>query len=385
MASGPYQITRKAGLAALAARVHPCRVLVISRRARSETFALAVLFSGCASPSPPPAPAQAATAPAPAELPSAVAIADAPDAGPVAAAPEPPLDVAPILFPDAATTPPSAARCASIQDERGRTRCLFTARYEGDSEALRIAVELHETSGDVAGVQVEQDMDGGFRGKIHLVPEPPVGKHRRHLAWIAFARRDLDAFFASLAPDARGPIRFRHRPLAYRFFRSVGRTTPSAYAEGFTVSYNVSGSLHASAEAVRDTIFHEVFHLNDAAHGDWSMRALREIFDSIVARCGTRVACLKPYAPGDTMVRGGTYYAFQPDNGESVHEYAAELALRYFREQRAARVDEKPSPKPGAAAPGRFKCGPDENRRAWTAIVDEFFGGADATPSCSPG
>lgn len=309
---------------------------------------------------------------------------DPPDSGPPTPATEPPLDVASILFPDAATTPPSAARCASVPEAKERARCLFGARYEADPEARRIAIELYEGSGDVAGVQVEQDMDGGFRGKIHLVPEPPLGKHRRHLAWIASAQRDIDAFFELLAPAARTSIRYRHGPLAFRFFRSVGRTTPSAYAEGITVSYNVSGSLHASAEAVRDTIFHEVFHLNDGAHGDWSTHALRGIFDAIVTRCGTRVACLRPYAPGDTMVRGGTYYAFQPDNGESVHEYAAELALRWFREQREALMHEKPPARPGPAAPGRFKCGPDENRRAWEAIAQEFFGGADATPSCAP-
>ncbi len=146
------------------------------------------------------------------------------------------------------------------------------------------------------------------------------------------------------------------------------------------MSYNVAGSLHGSADAVRETLFHEIFHLNDAAHGDWSKRVLQPVFDAVVARCGTRVACLRPYAPGDTMVRGGTYYAFQPDNGESVHEYAAELALRWYREQRALGR---------GLGPGRprvtpFKCGPEENGRAWAAMVDEFFGGADAVPRCLP-
>ncbi len=206
-------------------------------------------------------------------------------------------------------------------------------------------------------------MDGGFRGRIHLVPEPPIGKHRRHLAWIAAARRDFDAFFTGDRALATARVRYRHGPLAYRFFRSVGRTTPSAYAEGWTVSYNVSGSLHASAEAVRDTVFHEVFHLNDQDHGDWSPRALGATFDAIVARCGTRVACLRPYAPGDTMVRGGTYYAFQPDNGESVHEYAAELALRYFREQRAALAGAKPDETTCSSAGRRRTGGPG---RRWS-------------------
>jgi hypothetical protein len=236
-----------------------------------------------------------------------------------------------------------------------------------------MARDLYETSGSVAGVQVEQDMDGGFRGKIHLVPEVPQGRYRRHLAWVAAATGDFVAFFGALSAPA--PVRYRVRPLAFRFFRSVGRTTPSAYAGGWDVSYNVSGSLHGSADAVRETLFHEVFHLNDAAHDDWSARRLRAIFDAIVGRCGTQAACLRPYAPGDTMVRGGTYYAFQPDNGDSVHEYAAELAVRWYREQRAMQRREK------LGRPA-FKCGPEENRRAWEAIVAEFFGGADAVPAC---
>jgi hypothetical protein len=295
-------------------------------------------------------------------------------ASPIAPVVDPPpaLDVAAVLFPDAATTPPSAARCPPGPDG---VRCLFGARYEADPAALRLALDLHAATGDVAGVQVEQDMDGGFRGKLHLVPELPIGKHRRHLAWVAAASADFDAFLTALAPLARTPVRYRVRPLAYRFFRSVGRTTPSAYADGWAVSYNVSGSLHGSAEAVRDTLFHEIFHLNDADHGDWSPRALGADYAAIVRRCGTLVACLARYAPGDTMVRGGTYYAFQPDNGEPVHEYAAELGLRYFREQRAALRGERPQRAP-------FKCGPDENRRAWAAMVTELFGGADAVPAC---
>jgi hypothetical protein len=155
----------------------------------------------------------------------------------------------------------------------------------------------------------------------------------------------------------------------------VGRTTPSAYANGWRVGYNVSGSLNTSRDSIRDTLVHEVFHLNDEEHGNWSRKTLGATFDAIVARCGTRLACLTPYAPMKTTVRGGTYYAFQPDNGDAVHEYAAELASRYFLEARAA-LDGKPFPG------GAFKCGPEENRSSWNAIIAEFFGGVDPTPGC---
>jgi hypothetical protein len=127
-----------------------------------------------------------------------------------------------------------------------------------------------------------------------------------------------------------------------------------------------------SADAVRETLFHEIFHLNDQAHGDWSARGLAPIFDAVVAKCGARSECLAPYAPNTTKVRGGTYYAFYPGNG--VGEYAAELALRYYKEHRAV-FHKTPF---GAA----FKCGPAENAQAWKAIADEFFGAIDRTPPC---
>jgi len=306
--------------------------------------------------------------------------ASAPPAPPSApAAPPPPrVDIATALFPDPASTPPGAAGCLGIADERDRAHCLLFARFEGDAGAVRLATDLFDATGDVAGVEVEHEMDGGFRGSIHIVPEVPVGRYRRHLAWVVAAVRDFDAFFAGLA--AKGPVRYRVHPVAFRFFRSVGRATPSAYAGGWDVAYNVSGSLFVSADAVRETLFHEIFHLNDADHGDWSAKHLRGIFDAIVARCGTRLDCLRPYAPGDTTVKGGTYYAFQPDNGDTVHEYAAELATRWYQEQRA--VLRKERLKLPHAAPSPFKCGPEENRRAWDAIVSEFFGGADLVPAC---
>src|SRR5262249_34332672 len=134
--------------------------------------------------------------------------------------------------------------------------------------------------------------------------------------------------------------------------------------------------LHTSADAARETLFHEIFHLNDEARSGswWSPGALGATFDAIVRKCGTKAACLAPYTPNDTMVRGGTYYSFQPGNG--VREYAAELALRYYREQRAA-LRSLPSTR---AKP--FKCGPPENASSWAAMRDEFFGGIDVVPPC---
>jgi hypothetical protein len=104
------------------------------------------------------------------------------------------------------------------------------------------------------------------------------------------------------------------------------------------------------------------------------------------------------YTPGRTggefcdaevlrALKGGTYYAFQPNNGDAVHEYAAELASRYYREHRAILQRQRLDPaarstRPGSASPVAFKCGPEENRTVWNAIAREFMGGVDLSAAC---
>jgi hypothetical protein len=276
-----------------------------------------------------------------------------------------------VLFPTGA---PEGLSCAAKEDDPF-IRCLVEARFASHEAEKKDALALFDELGDVVGVEEEQDMDGGFRGRIHLVPELPVGQYKKHLGWILGAQRDVATFVRAIEAKATKPLAYRHKALAWKFMRSVGRTTPSAYAGAWEVGYNVSGSLHANADAVRETVFHEVFHLNDQEHGNWSRSALGPIVDAIASKCGAKTACLTPYAPFKTMVRGGTYYAFQPNNGDIAHEYSAELATRYFREQLAASR--------GATYPGGwFKCGPAENAKTMKALADEFFGGVDLTPAC---
>lgn len=266
-----------------------------------------------------------------------------------------------------------AAPCAEIA-------CLLERAYRADPQAQQLAVALWHEMGDVAGVGPDEQMDGGYRGRIHLVPELPVGRYRAHLAWVAGTMRAFDQLMTALFAEHPAP-RYRWRGLAFRFVRSVGKRTPSAYATGWAIEYNVSGSLLIDADGVRDTLVHELFHSNDEDHGDWSAHAFQADYDAIVARCGggphknPGTRCLAPYAPGATLVRGGTYYAFQQDNGKSVREYAAELAVRYFAEQREMLSAHK-------LAQPAFKCGPAENARAWQALVDEFFAGRDLVPAC---
>ena len=246
--------------------------------------------------------------------------------------------------------------------------CLIAARYVKDPAAARTAATLYVKSGTVMGVLPEQDFDGGYRGKLHLIPHLPVGVDRKHLEWAAGALTDFDSFFSDLG----GKPNYRWRALDFRFFESVKRRTPSAYAVDWAVAYNVSGSLFGSEAGVRGTLFHEVFHLNDQAHGNWSNKALGPVYDRIVAWCGVKTKCLEPYTPDTIKVRGGTYYDFQPGNG--VGEYAADIARRYYTEHRAILKKEK-GIKP-------FKCGNAENARAWGLVVQEFFGGIDLVPAC---
>jgi hypothetical protein len=155
-------------------------------------------------------------------------------------------------------------------------------------------------------------------------------------------------------------------PAEVRFFRTEPKRTPSAYAIDTRIAYNIIGTLMQTRESVIETMVHEVFHLNDQAHKNWSETALGPIHAGLVAKCGKNTACLTPYAPGSTLVRGGTYYAFQPGNGPG--EYAAELMVRIYRETMS------PPKQP-------FKCVNNVNAEAQQKLTTEFFG-FDPAPAC---
>jgi hypothetical protein len=262
-----------------------------------------------------------------------------------------------------------AGDCASVE-------CLLQRAYQADPKAAELALALWKDTGDVAGVGPEEVMDGGFRGTIQLVPELPIQGYRKHLSWVVEGTRSIDQFFSALFANQPGP-NYRWQGLEFRFVRSLNKHRPSAYAVGWAIEYNVAGSPNLSAPAVRETLFHELFHLNDDMHGEWSAAHLRRDYQTVLGKCGARlsVKCLAPYAPNDTLVRGGTFYAFQQNNGDTVREYAAELAVRYFKEQNEMLARGKLSRK-------AFKCGPAENARAWRGLVDEFFAGRDLVPPC---
>lgn len=275
----------------------------------------------------------------------------------------------------------SPEACAAMVGD-AKTRCAIDARWAGDAKAQSLANELWAKWRIIPGVEVAHTMDGGYRGNIRLAPAVPINDQRKHVEWIVAAMRDMDQFFDDLAREGgkkASKTRYRFKPIELRFMKSLdGKRTPSAYAHDWTVAWNLEGSLHTSIDAVRETLVHEIFHLNDRAHGTaqgkewWSPNMLGKEFDFAVQKCGVAIPCLTPFTPNETIVRGGTYYSYQPGNG--VVEYAAELALRYYREQRAV-MRKLPKVKP-------FKCGPPQNARAWEAMRDEYFDGIDLVPAC---
>ncbi|MBP9088607.1 MAG: hypothetical protein KBG15_20965, partial [Kofleriaceae bacterium] len=295
---------------------------------------------------------------------------------------DPPIavkDVVELLFPlrqSACQTKASATAKPDPTELRTLVSCMITERYGAPDSALNNPksrsqnavrdqlLALYADTGDVMAPGQPDNMDGGYRGIIKLLPVEP-GADLKHLRWVIAALRDYDAFFTQLAEATRTDARtaidepnpaftFRWRALTVRFVRSEKKRTPAAFALPWTVTYNINGSLHRNSDVVRETLFHEIFHMNDFAHKGWSANALRTDYDAILLKCKTaknRTACFAPYAPGTTKVRGGTYYAFTADNGDSVNEYGAELALRYYVEQHEMLQRGKLSQK-------AFKCGP---------------------------
>ncbi|MBN1960299.1 MAG: hypothetical protein JW841_05085 [Deltaproteobacteria bacterium] len=244
-------------------------------------------------------------------------------------------------------------------------------------EALRFSKKLYETAKWVTSVESAYMMDGGWRGNIRIVPQLPVGKYLVHLKHLNATTEDFAAFFAALTTSSKSKINYRWQNLQIKFFKSVGRSTPSAYASNWSIAYNVNGSLLRNSEGVRLTLFHEIYHLNDENHQDWSRRMLTPFYTKIIKQCTIRGRlsndCLKPFAPGKTKVRGSVYYAFHP--GEGVEEYGAELALRYYIEHREILLKRHNVKTP-------FKCINKTNEEAWGLLSKEFFASVDKTDPC---
>ncbi len=321
-----------------------------------------------------------------------------------AAAPKPaishisPAAAARLLYPKAKSGAPlwktRLAGCPGVTTAL-RVRCLIGGRYAGHAKARALALALYDAVGVVAGLRPKQVRDGGWRGTLHMVPQLPVGRHLPQLRRVKQSFSGFRQFFTWLGKGSSKPLQYRFTHLSFKFYRTVGKRTPSASAWDWTVAYNVNGSLLGSAAGVRETLYHEIFHLNDRDHRDWTTRALGKIYEGILKRCrrhmvkGSRQGaryqrCLRPYAPYKTKVRkDNVFYAFHHES--DVAEYGAELAVRYYLEQRAVMSAVSTGTLRralGYSAPGAFKCGPTENARAWTLLAQEFFGGVDRTAPC---
>jgi hypothetical protein len=254
--------------------------------------------------------------------------------------------------------------------------CLLRLRLATDPIALELARSLYTKASTLVGPDVRRSVDGYVgEGDVELRPAWPVGEERRHLQWLDESLDAFDSLLAAIGARATRPVTFTARPRAFAFFRTGTPSFPSAYYWDDAIRYNLDGLLNTNPRDVRETLFHELFHVNDAQRADWSTRSLGDVFDSIRAQCDAVHDCLAPFAPHESVVPGGTFYAFDPRTGNA-REYGAELALRYFIEHETI-VDGRTS----VLEP--FKCRTPENGVAWTLLVDEFFGGADLTPDCA--
>jgi hypothetical protein len=288
------------------------------------------------------------------------------------------VDVAPkhVVFDALCADMPSRCRkeCREYSDLAFAT-CALSLRYGGDRTTLALARRLLESHGAVAGVETRRVLDAGYVGAQTIAPASPTGAYRRHLVSVVEGLGDVEDTFAALAKQAPQPMMFRTRPHALRFFRTLSKQFPSAWAKDGVVGYNVEGPLHGEDGDIGAVLFHELFHLNDQGHDRWSERVLDDLYTDILARCDNREDCLEPFAPDDVRVEGGTFYALDEKTND-VREYAADLALRWLREQRAILRGE-------SLPDGPFRCKTPENAKAWKLVVDEFFGGVDLTPPCS--
>jgi hypothetical protein len=269
--------------------------------------------------------------------------------------------------------PAHCGECASASGPWTLADCALSTHFQEDEESRELARRLLLRMGTVPGPEIEGRIEAGYEGGPPVTPALPVGRHKHHLRWVHAGLNEIDALFREIARHAPRAVHFRTRPLAIRFFKTEQPSYPSAYAIEGTIAYNLDGVLNTSEQAVAELLFHELFHLNDEGRGYWSNRVLSPMFDRIVARCRGEHDCLSAYAPDDATVPGGTYYAFDPRTGTPV-EYGAEVGTRYFREQLAAFR--------GAPEPSPFKCRTPENAWTWRVVVDEFFGGFDASPPC---
>jgi hypothetical protein len=265
-----------------------------------------------------------------------------------------------------------------VGDAPAKIICLLERRYPNKKDAA-LFITLYNTVGVVAGVELAHTREVGYRGIIQFVPEPPIGAYQQQLLWVLEGFTDIDTMLRSFETIAKQELPFRWTDLELKFYRTIKRKTPNAYATRWEVAYNVVGSMFTSQAVVTETLVHEIFHLNDEEHGVWSVKVLNTNYLKILKECAVKgkkvpdTKCLTPYSPGSVKVTGGTYYSFQP--GNDVREYAAELALRYYQEQHAYWREDKKKPKP-------FKCMTQDNADNWKLFVDEFFLGIDLVPEC---
>jgi hypothetical protein len=217
------------------------------------------------------------------------------------------------------------ARVAAAEDKPNSDAksSEFLAAFDDDPKAKEIAKTLFDNLGHVTMAGADEVKDGGFRGKIHLVPELPKSKYRQQLVWVAEALIAIDTFFG----DLKITPKYRWRELTLHFVRSENKRTPSAYAIGWSITHNVVGSLLTSERGVRETYFHELFHLNDCGEDVQTRFGWADL--KVAARAGSRSSS------GTTLERKAAYVRLAPERTSPLRTGSPSVAATKLRPTRA--------------------------------------------------
>ena len=215
-------------------------------------------------------------------------------------------------------------------------------------------------------------MDGGYRGKIHLVPQLPIGSYRNHIVWVSAAMTAFDEFFTALFKDHASTELSLARPRV-----PVRALDQEAHAERVRDELDDRIQRRRLAADERDRRARDDV---SRAVSPQRRRARRLVGEDSRRPTTTRSSRSAGQSAGAGAVRAERHEGprdrhllrVPAEQRRAVHEYAAELAVRYFKEQTEMLAAGKLKP--------AFKCGPPENARAWQALVDEFFAGRDLVP-----
>ena len=95
-------------------------------------------------------------------------------------------------------TAKSALKKCPQADTAARIQCMLRTRYRRDRRAYRMVRKIYVQSGWVVGLEPAWWMNGGWRGRVRIVPQLPIRRYRYHLRYLQKTVRDYRFFFKNL-------------------------------------------------------------------------------------------------------------------------------------------------------------------------------------------